>query len=111
MAAFQGTYYAQYFTVKSDGVAVNITGWTFRAMIRRQLDDEEELVELTTANGGLTITDAANGRVRFALTAAQTELLPVGRVVFDLMRTDPANGPLILCSGKFRVKQPVTRDE
>jgi len=112
MAAYQGTYYSAYFTIADDDdVAITITTWEFKAQFRASVGSEDVLVELTTANGGFTVIDGANGRLQLALTSAQTLLLPVGKVVFDIHRTDSAPVPKWLCRGTLKVKQSVTRDE
>lgn len=113
MSVYQGTFYARViqFTDSSDNTAVDITGWTFRAMFRDAVSDADDLFELTTGNGGFTITDATGGQVRMSLSPEQTLLLPVGKVHFDVLRTDGSNGDTYLFGGTIRVRQPVTRDE
>jgi len=111
MATYQGTFYAVIFKILDrDGNPVNLTGWTFRAMIRVTVEDTDPLLELTTANGGFLIVDAANGRVQMQILAAQTDDLPEGRLVFDVERTDLSPGPIWEFGGRIKVKQPVTRD-
>lgn len=111
MAAYQGDYYARTFRLQSvtTGEAINIEDWTFEAMFRVNVTDTTPLVTLTTANGGLTVIDGLSGRLRMALTAAQMNLLPEGRVRFDVRRTDPTPGPVWIFGGRIKVKKPVTR--
>ena len=111
MAAYQGTAYTIPFTFRStvDQTPIDITGWTFESDIRDNRDDEPELLNLTNANGGFVITDAAFGRVEMRLTAAQTAALNVGKYVFDILRTDVDPGPVYILGGTFKVKKPVTR--
>lgn len=110
MAIHQGTYYAQGFVVKNQNdVALDITGWLLKAELRQQVSDASPLVTLTSAGGGFAIIDAANGRFEMRITADLTEDLPAGGVVFDILRTDADPGPVWLCAGKTKVKQPVTR--
>lgn len=111
MAVYQGTTWVRHLHLKDeDGVAVNINGWTFRAHIRDNADDTTELLELTTAGGGFAVVDPENGEFTMTITAAQSVLLPEGTMVFDILRTDPADGPYFVVAGKFKVRQPVTRD-
>ena len=111
MPAYQGTYYSKTFAFKDENEdPVDITGWEFSADLRDRVGTEE-LLSLTTANGGFTVTDGANGLVTMAITADQTAELPTKRLVFDVLRTDVTPGPLWLFSGKFTVRQPVTRDD
>jgi hypothetical protein len=86
----------------------NITGWQFQASFKESRNDTTALVTLSTGNGGFVVTDGAAGRVEMRLTPTQTELLPVGRVVYDVLRTDLANGPVYYFGGDLKVKQAVT---
>lgn len=106
-----GTYYSKNIYFKDENaVAVNITGWQFRVHIRDSLEDTL-LLELTTANGGMTVISGATGHARLAITALQSADFPTGWVVFDVLRTDITPGPTFLFSGKFKVALPVTHDE
>lgn len=111
MPLYQGTYFSKNFTLKgSDGDPLDMTGWTFRAHVRDRTDDEL-LLELSTENTGMVLLDGPNGRLTMVMTPEQTLSLPVGTMVFDVLRTDPATGAQWLFGGRFKVKQPVTRDE
>jgi hypothetical protein len=111
MAAYQGTYYAIALTLKSaaDDSPINVTGWTLEADVKRDRKDEAALLTMTTENGSFAIIDGAAGRLEFRLTAEQTALLPVGKLVYDVLRTDADPGPRYVFGGSFRVKTPVTR--
>lgn len=109
-AVYQKTAYTLNFTFKDDNeVVIDITGWQFASHIKDARADATALVTLTTANGGFVVTDGPNGRLDMILTAAQTNLLPVGSMVFDLLRTDSSPGPVYYLGGDFRVKRPVTQ--
>ncbi|HLL28968.1 MAG TPA: hypothetical protein VKT73_15130 [Xanthobacteraceae bacterium] len=110
-AAFQGSYFSAEFTITDGTNPIDITGWTFDAQFRARVTDDQILLELTTANTGFQMIDAPNGRFRIQMTEEQTENLPEGKLVFDIMRTDLSPGPRWLCSGKLKVKKPVTRDD
>ena len=58
------------FTVKSAGVAVNITGATFEGAFRWDYDDANAAIEL--AAGDFDIITAADGTVEFTILAADT---------------------------------------
>lgn len=112
MAIYQGTYYAQQFVVTdaTTGLAVNIAGYTFSADFRvHATDANPPLLALTSAGGGFSITDASNGKFQILMTSVQTLALPVGILVFDVLRTDPVAGSVFLFGGNVTVKQPVTR--
>jgi hypothetical protein len=109
-AIYISTAYEQDFTLNDrDGVAIDITSYTFKAQFRDNATDEEALLELTTANGGITVLDGPAGRMRFIITAVQSADLPEGRIVFDVLRLNGSPAPTWLFGGTIRVKQPVTR--
>ena len=112
MAAYQGTFYSKTFIFKDSEtlVPLDISTWTFESTLRDRLDTAE-LLTLTTANGGWTVIDGPNGEAELRITAVQTAALPVAKLVFDVLRTDPDPGPIWLFAGRFSVKRPVTRDE
>lgn len=112
MAIYQGTYYSQPFAVTdiNTGLPVSISGWTFSADFRVNLTDANPpLLALTSGAGGFTITDAANGKFTLNIAATQTAALPVGHLLFDVLRTDASPGPLYMFGAKCLVKEPVTR--
>jgi hypothetical protein len=110
MPAYQGTYYVKQLTfTDSAGDAVDISSYEFEMDIRDQADDSASLVTLTTANGGLVVTDGPAGELEIRITAVNTLLLPVGKMVFDILRTDSSPGPTWMVGGSFKVKQPITR--
>ena len=53
-------------TIKSSGLPVDITGYTFEADYRRRCKTGEIVKSISTASG-ITITDATNGVYRFDL--------------------------------------------
>ena len=110
MAVFKGTREIRYINLKdSDGAAIDISGWEFRATLRRQPNAEDELGELTIDNGGFVIVDAVNGRLALIIDDTLSETLPVGRVHFDVLYDNAAEGPIWVFGGSFMVKNPVTR--
>ena len=109
MPIYQGAAYQLNFTWEDDdGLPIDVSDWEFAAHIKDARADTTALVSLTTANGGFSVTDGPGGRFQMVLTAEQTESLPVGGMVFDVLRTDADPGPTFLMSGSFRVKLPVT---
>jgi hypothetical protein len=112
MSIYRGAAWSQGFVLKykSSGLPINISAWTFRAEFQVKASDAVALVQLTTSNGGITITDGANGKFTMSMTgggvAGQTDGLPLGRIVFDVVRTDtePSPGPTYLFGGTVRVK-------
>jgi hypothetical protein len=75
MTTYQGTYKAYPFrmTSKTSG-SPDISSWTFHAKIRDKLTSAV-LLDLTSANGGVVVTDGLNGRLELRMTAVQTATL------------------------------------
>ncbi len=110
MSIYQGTYFGQTFIMKtSAGAVVDVSAWTFNCEIRAQAGSPTILATLTLGNAGIIMSDGPNGKFSISLSAVQTALLPTGKVVFDVLRTDAVPGPIWLFGGVLRVKQPVTR--
>lgn len=111
MPAFQGTYFSKTLTLKqSDGTPLNITGWALHMQVRVTKNDAAALLDLTSDNEGVVVTDGSSGQMQIRLTADDTALLPVGKVVFDVLRTDADPGPVWLFGGYLPVRKPVTRE-
>ena len=69
------------------GNPIDITGSTLRMGVRKNPEDVNELMLLTSDNGGLMITNAVGGT--FTLWIKQADLLdlPPGQYVHSLIRT------------------------
>ncbi len=82
------------FVVKDDnGVAVNITGWTFKWELRTLDTDAVAKLTKTTANAGCVIVDAVNGKMEVRIAKADTDPsggtpLVTGQYRHALSRTD-----------------------
>tara|TARA_Y100000590_G_scaffold331880_2_gene377195 strand:+ start:30758 stop:31108 length:351 start_codon:yes stop_codon:yes gene_type:complete len=75
----QGSTYSEEFTVTSDGdTAVNITGMTVAAQIRKNYSSANASCNFTTE-----LVTPASGIYRLKLTSAQTAALTDGRYVWD----------------------------
>ena len=69
----QGATFSRQITWKdTTGAAVNLTGYTIAAKVRRKTSDSQPVIALTC-----TVTNAANGQFTISLTATQTAGLPV----------------------------------
>jgi hypothetical protein len=113
MSVFRETYVARGFILKNKaGQPINITDWTFEADLRIKVDDPTPVMTLNTANGGLVVTDGPNGRFELRMLADQTDDFVANTTyIFDVVRTDAVPGPIWLFSGKFKARQPVTRED
>jgi hypothetical protein len=110
MTIYQGTLYEAFFTFTETDLTtpVDISTWTFEADFRQYVESTTTLLTITS---GFEVVDGATGRLRLQLLAAETELLPEGKVVFDVHRTDDDPGPRWLFRGTVKVRQSVTRDD
>lgn len=88
---------------------VDLTGWTARAQFRAEIDSTVVLLELTTENGGITITPL-EGKVEFYLSAIETADIDWETAVYDLELVQSPEEVKRLCSGSITVSKEVTRD-
>ena len=91
----------------SDGVPINLTGYTARMQIRRTKADPSILYELTTENGRLSI-DGPQGKVTIRIPAADSAGFTWRRGVYDL---EMVSGDAVtrLLEGAVTVSPEVTR--
>lgn len=107
LVIYQGDTFEEDFTFETEGATptpINITGYSFRAQIRRRASDDASLADFTT-----TITDAPGGIVQLSLTSEETADLDPGRAVWDLEWTDTLGRVKTHVAGRVRVKAQVTR--
>ena len=71
----------------STGSALNLTGYTHAAQIRKSYDSTSATVAFTTAT-----TDATGGKFTLTLTNTQTAAIPHGRYVYDAVITQTSGG-------------------
>jgi hypothetical protein len=94
----------------SGGLALspaNLTGYTAAMQLRSLPSSPVVALDLTTANGGITITGAA-GKVSVHATAAQTAAIDDGVYVYDL-EIESAGIVTRLVQGQALVSPEVTR--
>lgn len=112
LALRRGSKYQRPFTYKIDDVAVNLTGYTARAQIRRKADPESAvLFEATTANDKLEITDAVGGEMTLTITATETADFDFNLAVWDLelLPGDVEADAFALLEGSVTVDGQVTQ--
>ena len=71
----------------SSGSAVNLSGHTHAAQIRKTYDSSTATVAFTT-----TTTNASAGQFTLALSNTQTAAIPHGRYVYDAVITQTSGG-------------------
>ena len=105
----QGSTFERTVDIKNpDGEIFSLTGYTARMQVRREVDSATPLIELTTANGRLTINGAL-GRISIALTPNETAALTRGGY-YDLEIVQTSTGKVHkVLRGEFRLEKEVTR--
>ena len=84
----QGTTFERTLTVESvPGTPLNLTGYTFAGRMKRNFTDAN-----AAATFSFTITNAAAGEVKWALTAEQTDALTAQVHRYDIQMTAPSTG-------------------
>lgn len=86
----------------SNGTAINVTSYTFKAEIRRK--PETKLEKAFT----VTKTNAAGGIIKLALTDGDTRTLPVGKLRYDLVGKDGSSNIERYLTGIVTVTDTVT---
>ena len=90
----------------SNGVAVNLTGYTAEMQVRRKFDSDTPVLTLSTSNGGITIV-GATGTLNLVATDEQAAI-DAGLYVYDLeLSTGGVRTRLI--QGTVTVSGEVTR--
>lgn len=114
LSIYQGALFEEPFEYYEDDgeTPIDLTGVAMRMQVRATLESAEPLLELTTENGGVVLTDAANGKFKLYYSAEDTDALDaVEDAVYDL-EVVPASGEADtyrLLMGKMRVVREVTR--
>lgn len=85
-----------------------LNGVTLAMQIRAKPETTTVVAELTSANGRITVIDAADGHFELYLPKSVTQSIAPGIYVFDVLRTDGAE-PVFLFGGRIQVAKGVTR--
>jgi hypothetical protein len=103
----------QYLTLNPDGTngpPVDLTGYTLRMGVRHNAEDIEEDLLLTTENGGITVTDAPNGKFTVWITNEQLLELQLATYEHSLIRIQTGVGiQLRIWSGTLTVNPGPSR--
>lgn len=92
----------------SNGVPVNLTGYSARMQVRRTVNNPTKLLDFTTSNGAITL-GGATGTVTVVGAATLTDDVPPRSGVYDL-ELQSADGTVTrLLEGKVTITPEVTR--
>lgn len=109
MVIDQGATLSRTITWKdSSKTLINLTGYSARMQVRPEVASTTLTIELTTANGRITLGGAL-GTVTLTISAADTSALVPGRYVYDLELVSSAGVVNRLIMGNFVVRGEVTR--
>tara|TARA_B100000029_G_C17200166_1_gene824068 strand:- start:123 stop:464 length:342 start_codon:yes stop_codon:yes gene_type:complete len=100
-----GTDFDQVFVLADDASEsiLNLTGYTSSAKMKRHG------TSATSTSFTTSFTNIAGGKVKIALTAAQTAELKPGRYLYDLILTNSSGENIRVVEGEIMVKKSVTR--
>jgi hypothetical protein len=107
IVAEQGATFNLNFTVQTDGVAWNFTGYTAAMQVRRSTSSATTLLNLSSTNGDITMN--SSGEVSVTVSATEMTSLPSGRWVYDIEFTSPSDEVTRLLEGRFIVSAEVTQ--
>lgn len=103
IVAEQGATFNLNFTVQVNGVALNLTGYTFAMQVRRSTSATTTLINITSA----TMTSV--GHVSVTVSAATMAAVPAGRWVYDIELTSSGAEVTRILEGRFIVTPEVTQ--
>jgi len=103
IVAKQGATYNLNFTVETDGVAWNLSTYTFAMQVRRSTASTTTLLNLTSA------TKNSSGEVSVTVSATTMNGVPAGRWVYDIELTSAGGQVTRILEGRFIVTPQVTQ--
>lgn len=107
MLCEQGATFSLVITWKdAAGANVNMTGFTAKMQVRKSKTSDDDVMTLSTANGGIEL--GANGQIVLLADATETAALKEGQYVYDL-EINTGSSVIRLIEGAFVVNGEVTR--
>ena len=103
---YKGDGFSRAFVLKSNGVAINIAGYTITFTAKTHATDTDARAVISKA---LTITSAANGTFQLDLAATDTNITPAD-LAADIEIQPPSGGPTSIL-GTFSVVQDVRHND
>lgn len=94
--------------IVDNGKPIDLTGYTARMQVREKITSTSAVLDLTTANGGVTLGGTA-GTIRVLATAAQTAALTIASGFYDLEIIDVTAAVRRLLEGAVTISKEVTR--
>jgi len=103
IVAEQGATFNFNFRVETDGVAWDLSDYTFAMQVRRSTSSNTTLLNITSA------TMTSLGRVSVTVPAATMSDVPAGRWVYDIELTSSGDEVTRILEGRFIVSPQVTQ--
>jgi len=103
-ATYRKTFYWQ----DSLGAAINITGYTGRMQIRKSINSSSFIAELTTENGGMTLT-GPEGKIELFISDTDTSSVVENSGVYDIELISAGSEITKFCRGSVAFPEEVTR--
>lgn len=101
------TFYRRITLTEPDGTLYDLTGYTARMQIRRELSDDDVVIELTTDNG-MILLGGEDGTIDLMMSAEDTSDITRDGV-YDLEIVDDGDNVYRVLKGSVRVNLEVTR--
>ena len=109
ITVYQGQTFVQPLVWKDNAqTPINLTGFTARLQIRRNVRSPDVLHSMTTENGGITLGDLF-GTIELTIPAATSSLFAFRSAVYDLELIAPGGAVTRLMEGEVTVSPEVTR--
>ena len=100
----QGTTFSTTITLDDAyGNAYNLSGFSVASKARRSYFSANATIVFTT-----TISDASNGVISLSANSAITSNVPAGKLVYDVIMTDPTGSVSRVLEGQIIVSPSVT---
>jgi hypothetical protein len=104
----KGSTFSRTLTWKISGSAVNLTDYTARMQARASVTSETVVLDLTTANGKITLGGTA-GTITLTLSAAETAAVTQQSLAYDLELVSAGGVVTRLVEGQIVLTPEVTR--
>lgn len=108
MTILQGATFRVPFRWLDNGVGVDISALNARMQIRERIQSTGIIHELTTSNGGILFTDAANGEFQLYISPSDTETFDFCEAVYDIEFFNNTD-VIRLFQGSITLSKEVTR--
>ena len=93
-------------TLNDDEGAIDLSNATVELRI---WNDDNVLIEKSTEDDSITITNASEGKIEFKLTSEDTDITP-GKYVYELLLKDVENNRYIPSTGLLTVNRNKTSE-